>query len=74
MKCIDCNYYWVDEGEKYPRCHCTESAGNAPCELDEDEETEDINEEGEDENEDDWDDADDDCGFDPYLGCYTDDC
>ena len=51
MKCIDCNYYWVDEGEKYPRCHCTESEGNAPCELDEDEETEDIDEEGEDENE-----------------------
>ena len=22
----------------------------------------------------DWDDCDDDCGFDPYLGCYTDDC
>lgn len=64
MKCIDCNYYWVDEGEKYPRCHCTESEGNAPCELDEDEETEDIDEE----------DLNDECGFDPYLGCYTDDC
>ena len=51
MKCIDCNYYWVDEGEKYPRCHCTESEGNAPCELDEDEETEDIDEEEADENE-----------------------
>lgn len=74
MKCIDCNYYWVDEGEKYPRCHCTESDGNAPCEQEEDEETEDIDEEEFDENEDDWDDADDDCGFDPYLGCYTDDC
>jgi hypothetical protein len=22
----------------------------------------------------DWDNCDDDCGFDPYLGCYTDDC
>ena len=21
-----------------------------------------------------WDNCDDDCGFDPYLGCYTDDC
>ena len=51
MKCIDCNYYWVDEDEKYPRCHCIESEGNAPCELDEDEETEDIDEEEEDENE-----------------------
>jgi hypothetical protein len=22
----------------------------------------------------DWDGCDDDCGFDPYMGCYTDDC
>lgn len=22
----------------------------------------------------DWDDCDYDCGFDPYMGCYTDDC
>lgn len=22
----------------------------------------------------DWDNCDNDCGFDPYLGCYTDDC
>lgn len=22
----------------------------------------------------DWDDCDNDCGFDPYMGCYTDDC
>lgn len=22
----------------------------------------------------DWDDCDCDCGFDPYMGCYTDDC
>lgn len=21
-----------------------------------------------------WDDCDNDCGYDPYLGCYTDDC
>jgi hypothetical protein len=21
-----------------------------------------------------WDDCDNDCGFDPYLGCFTDDC
>ena len=71
MKCIDCNYYWVDEDEKYPRCHCTESEGNAPCELDEDEETEDIDEEEFNEDEEDLNDE---CGFDPYLGCYTDDC
>lgn len=22
----------------------------------------------------DWDDCDDECGYDPYCGCYTDDC
>ena len=26
------------------------------------------------EDEPDWDNCDDDCGFDPYMGCYTDDC
>ena len=25
-------------------------------------------------DESDWDNCDDDCGFDPYMGCYTDDC
>ena len=77
MKCLNCNYYWVDEGEEYPRCHCDEPEGNAPCELDEDVETEDIDEEDynyTEEIEEEWDDADDECGFDPYLGCYTDDC
>lgn len=35
MKCIDCSWYWIDEGEKYYRCHCTEPDGNAPCEEEE---------------------------------------
>lgn len=72
MKCINCNYYWVDEGEEFARCHCTDPEGDAPCEWDEDEETEDIDEEEEEDEE--PADIDDDCGFDPYLGCYTDDC
>lgn len=64
----DCGYYWQDENEDYPRCHF-ESWGPAPCE--EDDWFEDESEE------DDWDDGDDwaeECGFDPYLGCYTNDC
>lgn len=35
MKCINCNWYWIDEGEKYYRCHCTEPNGDAPCEEEE---------------------------------------
>lgn len=86
MKCTDCNYYWKADGERYARCHCEETAF-APCEEeeydtpdveeDEDVETEDIDKEDYDyteEIEEEWDDADDECGFDPYLGCYTDDC
>lgn len=39
IKCINCDDYRVVEGEKYARCHRTisESKGNAPCELDEEE-------------------------------------
>lgn len=33
-----------------------------------------LYEEDEDANEDDFDDPDLECGFDPYMGCYTDDC
>lgn len=33
MKCVDCSYYWRDENEEYPRCHCGESwLDNPPCE------------------------------------------
>lgn len=34
MKCAECNYYWADEGEEYPRCHCEDDMV-APCEEDE---------------------------------------
>jgi hypothetical protein len=33
MKCIDCGWYWIDEGEKYYTCHSTEAEGDAPCEV-----------------------------------------
>lgn len=36
MKCAECNYYWTDEDEEYPSCHCEETAF-APCEEDENE-------------------------------------
>ena len=74
MECTECGYYYKAEEDEHPRCHFEGPEGWAPCEQEEDEETEDIDEEEFDEDEDDWDDADDDCGFDPYLGCYTDDC
>lgn len=60
----NCSYYWQDENDAYPRCHF-ESWGPAPCEED------DWYDEEEDWEDDDWDDE---CGFDPYLGCYTNDC
>ena len=40
MKCINCSWYWIDEGEKYYTCHCTEAEGDAPCECEEWEEEE----------------------------------
>lgn len=33
LKCIDCGWYWADEGETFARCHCTEAEGDAPCEI-----------------------------------------
>lgn len=60
---LNCGYYWKDEDDDFPRCHCPDDGFPAPCESDDD---------------DDWDDEpgdiDDDCGFDPYEGCYTYDC
>lgn len=54
----NCGYYYTSEDEEYPRCHFY-GYGKAPCE-----------------EEDDYYENDDDleCGFDPYMGCYTDDC
>ena len=34
MRCINCSWYWIDEGEKHYTCHCTEAEGDAPCEGD----------------------------------------
>ena len=65
----NCSYYWQDENDDYPRCHF-ESWGPAPCEED------DWHDEEEEWEGDDWHDDGgyDECGFDPYLGCYTNDC
>jgi hypothetical protein len=55
---INCGYFWKDEGEPIARCHYPDDGTPAPCEYD---------------CEPDYS-CDDDCGFDPYMGCYTDDC
>lgn len=64
MKCVDCLYYYITpEDILYPRCHFEPSVDwyKAPCEYDGEEELEEF-----------W--QNEDMGFDPYLGCYTDDC
>lgn len=33
MKCKDCNYWWQDEDEDFPQCHCPEDIPVAPCEF-----------------------------------------
>ena len=30
----NCGYYWQDEDEEYPRCHCPYDGFPAPCEED----------------------------------------
>ena len=57
--CLHCSWCWIAEGEEYPRCQYPDDGTKAPCEY-----------------EDDYYEDDDDleCGFDPYMGCYTDDC
>lgn len=57
--CLHCAWYWIAEGEEDPRCQFDGDV--APCE--EDYETPDYD------YEDDLE-----LGFDPYCGCYTDDC
>lgn len=32
MKCVDCNLWWKDEGEKFPSCHADPN-WPAPCEY-----------------------------------------
>lgn len=68
MKCVDCAYWWQDEDEDRPCCHYNRDDGYAPCEVEE------IIEEPEEEFEGDFDDYDLEMGFDPYMGCYSDDC
>lgn len=67
MKCINCAYHYITPEDKYMTCHFEPIADwdKAPCEYS-DEET------GEEELEELW--QNEDMGFDPYLGCYTDDC
>ena len=62
---MNCGYWWKEEGEDYPRCHYPDDGTLAPCEY-----------EDEDDDWDDYepDDIDYDCGYDPYMGCFTDDC
>ena len=36
MRCTECNYYWQDEGEEYPCCHCEDDM-IAPCEEEDNE-------------------------------------
>lgn len=66
MKCVNCVYHYITPEDKYPHCHFESIADwdKAPCEYS-DEET------GEEELEELWNE---DMGFDPYSGCYTDDC
>ena len=59
---MNCGYYYKKEDEDYPHCQYPDDGTLAPCEY-----------------EDDWDDyepddIDCDCGYDPYMGCFTDDC
>ena len=63
---MNCGYYWQEEGEDYPRCHYPDDGTPAPCEYEDDWDDYDRDYEPED--------IDCDCGFDPYLGCFTDDC
>ncbi len=61
---INCGYFWKDEDEDYPRCHYPDDGTKAPCEYDDDYE----------DDYEDYDDCDYECGYDPYMGCFTDDC
>ena len=62
MTCIDCCYFWREEGEESRCCHWEPrcSGDIPPCEEEEERE-EDV-----------YDDLE--MGFDPYEGCYTWDC
>lgn len=57
----NCGYYYKAIGDEYPHCHYPDDGSKAPCEYEE--EPEELE-----------DDCDYEVGFDPYSGCYTDDC
>lgn len=61
----NCGYYYQDEEDNFPRCHYEDHSFPAPCEQEDDDYIDDNDYE---------DFYDDEVGFDPYLGCYTDDC
>lgn len=44
MKCMDCVCWWQDKDEEYPSCHADPN-WPAPCEHDDDYETEDYDNE-----------------------------
>lgn len=74
---MNCGYYWQDEDDDFPCCHCPDDGFPAPCEGEDDfDEYEYDGNEYEDIDWDDYepDDIDCDCGYDPYMGCFTDDC
>ena len=60
---MNCGYYWQNKDEDYPSCHCPNDGFPAPCEYEDDYD-----------EYDDYDDCDYECGYDPYMGCFTDDC
>jgi hypothetical protein len=35
---MNCGYYWQDEDEDYPCCHCPDDGFPAPCEYDDEDE------------------------------------
>jgi hypothetical protein len=73
MKCSECPYFYAKNDER-ETCHYPWDDGYAPCEIEDIEEPEEEDYEYDEDEDEEPADIDDDCGFDPYLGCYTDDC
>ena len=61
MTCIDCCYFWREEGEESRCCHWEPRCPGDIPPCGEEEGEEDVYEDLE-------------TGFDPYEGCYTWDC
>lgn len=59
MKCIGCVYHYITPEDRYPCCHFEPIANWDEAPCEYSDEEFWQNE---------------DMGFDPYLGCYTDDC